>query len=180
MNHVATILIALCLSSCACAADVPMAGTSRCQGEPASDKTIQALHKDVERGDLFKFASAQFGAPVSCQVKFEASRDGGYFSRLTYRFEKGSASFESFPPESAVITLEAGEGFAQEAAVRAAFQGLNSVKQFRIDWQRKPDVSTDKGERMERYSTSAQGTNAMADFISKGGKLVRISLHYAL
>ncbi len=179
MKHLPTLIGALCWATGAFAADAPMAGSRHCQGEPANNKQVQALYRDVEHGDLFKFAAAQFGRPLSCALKFESGK-GGTFSTLSYQFAKGRATFESLPPESAVITLEAGERFAKEDLVRAAFQRVQAVNQFRIDWQAKPEVSVDNSERMERYSTADKGTNAMVDYISRGGQLVRISFHYAL
>src|SRR5437660_841266 len=100
----------------------------KCKGELPKDTQTQDLRKRTEDTDFFKFAVQQLGAPQSCAVKW--TRDEGEFATLTYSFEKGSASFVSLPPETEVITLEAGGGFADEAAVRAFFKNVEAVKQF--------------------------------------------------
>jgi hypothetical protein len=173
------VLLVLLLSGADPAPAKAPAASFKCTGERAKDKQTQELRKNTERTDLFKFAAAQLGAPKSCSVKWQRGEDAD-FAKLAYRFEKGTATFESLPPETDITTLEADGGFADAAAVRTYFKKIESVNQFKIDWTKKPEVTTEKGEQTETYSSPDEGTNAMVDFTSKGGKLIRVSFHYAL
>jgi hypothetical protein len=155
------------------------AAALKCTGERAKDKKTRELRKNAESTDFFRLAAVQLGAPKSCSVMVEHGEDGDS-SKLAYRFEKGTATFERLPPETSITTLEADGGFADQVAVRSYLKKIEAVAQFEIDWAKKPEVTTEKGERTETYSSPNEGDNAMVDFTSKGGKLIRVSFHYAL
>src|SRR5436305_690397 len=141
MTATALALMALLAGAEPAPASAPVT-SFKCKGEGPKDKQTPELRKRIEGGDFFKFALQQLGAPRSCAVKW--THDEGDFATLTYKLEKGSASFVTLPPETEITTLEAGGGFADEAAVRAFFKRVETVKQFKIDWKQKPEVAEEK------------------------------------
>ena len=151
----------------------------RCKGEGAKDAKTQQARKTIEGMELFKFAVKQLGAPKSCAVKW-TREDGGDFSTVTYVLEKGTATFANLPPETGIHTLEAKDGFPDEAAVRAFFKSAEPMKSFSIDWAAKPEVATEKGATTETYWSTGEGDNAGVDLTTRGGKLVKASFHFAL
>src|SRR6185295_18202288 len=151
----------------------------KCKGEGPKDAKTRDARKAVEGGELFKLAVKQLGAAKSCTVKWMHEGEGD-FSTLTYQLEKGTAEFASLPPETSITTLTAPGGFPDEAAVKTGFKDSEMVKQFKIDWKKKPEVSTGKGEKTETYSSPDEGDNAMVDFTTnQAGKLVKVSFHFA-
>jgi hypothetical protein len=153
----------------------------KCKGEKPKDARTQQLRQNVEAEDLYKLAVKQLGAAKSCAVKWTRNEDRDFFT-LTYQFEKGSAEFDTFPPETSVRTLSAPGGFPDEAALKDAFKNAEDVKQFKIDFTKKPEVTTEKGEKTETFSSPEDdGDNAMVDFTTnQAGKLIKASFHFAL
>jgi len=158
----------------------PRPAALRCKGEKPRDKATRQARTTIEGTAFYQLAARQLGAAVSCEVKW-TSFEGRRFSEVKYRFERGSALFANQPPESSITTLEADGGFPDEAAVRAFMKSAEPMKSFNLQWGARPEVTEEKGERTETYaSPEDSGDNAMADFVTRDGKLVRVSFHYAL
>ena len=148
---------------------------------PDSDPWVRDLRDRVLGfDDLAIFAVEAYGAPLTCEGKVTDEFDGMSFGSLHLGFSDGvTFQVETQPPEASSVTLRAPSGFADGASARQALERYGADIGLDIDWTA-PEVTTEAGERTERYWDPDSGLNASASLLFRDESLVAMRLSLAL
>ena len=129
---------------------------------------------------LVLYASGRHGTPTGCRGAVSRLADG-HARTLRLDFAHGLwFTLETFPPESAIVTLRAPHGFDDPTEARAALREYTDRSGFSIDWTRPTETTPEAGGEWQTYRDPEPGLNASASFLVSGDTLRGLRLSFAL
>jgi hypothetical protein len=156
-----------------------------CQGKDEHPVDAKIALESLDKDEIYLFAVKTFGAPISCQFKWNVTNTGNFLA-LVIELKGATFSRTTMPPETGVTELISKSGFPDEKAVRVAAE--NSVKgddpksSWNIDWSKSETSDNARnGTTAQTFWNPEGGYNMGVSFTyNKSKKLISVSRHMAL
>lgn len=152
-----------------------------CEGPDGDDAWVTDFRDRVlAYNGLAAFATAEYGASLSCEGRVTMEFDGRSYGTLTVGFPDGvSLVVETQPIETSIVTLRAPAGFDDAERVEEALRAYAERVGVSIDWSR-PERSAEDGASVQSFRDPEEGLNASASMATAEGRLVAVRFSMAL